>query len=282
MVREKAKLSRHPVDEAAARDSLVHETRLLDGLLKPSDRAPKLYLIAQAGFTLAGNGSVVGLDRPEICRGLQAAAKALSALFALASGKGEIEVDVGDHVPRRLPATGPNSFTHCGNWRDGFNASCICRDRRALEILAHTPVDILRQSSSKSDDVYYLFVEAMQALWLGAEDTGAKLLAALKASDPANLKLTPEDWVLNVLVPELDIASHLADGNAERLNESLRFAIEQHKRYWSKGDRKRQSVGFLAHGPLAFASLAYDSGVPISVESDYMPEPLWKGGYSVQ
>ena len=272
----KSSLNRHAVDEGAA-NSLIHETRLLDGLLKPSDRPPALFLIAQAGFALAGYGAVTDLARPEICRGVQTAAKSLSAMFALAAGQGELEVNVGDNVPRRLPASGANSFTHCGNWRDGFCAACICRDRASLEILAHTPAEILRSSSSKSDEAYYRFVEALQALWLNSEDTGAKLLTALKATDPASLKLTPKDWVLNVLVPELNLASHLADGNAEAFNEALQLAIQRHKVEWSKGDRKRQPMGFLGIGPLAFASLAHDSGMPITVVSDYIPETLWRG-----
>lgn len=280
MPKGKTSLDRHTVDQASALENLTLEMRVIDGLLEPSERTPSFFLIAQAGFTLAGLGAVVDLSRPEICRGLQTAAKSLSAMFAVAAAAGEIEVDIGDHEPRRLSASGSNSFTHCGNWRNGFFAACICRDREALEILAHTPTQILRSSSSKSDEAYYQYVEAMQALWLRSKDTGAKLLAALKSTDPAILKLTPEDWVLNVLVPELDLASHLADGNAGPFNESLRFAIERHKNYWNKGDRKRKSTGFLAIGPLALASLAYDAGLKISVESDYIPGPLWHGDCS--
>jgi hypothetical protein len=277
MPKEKSTLTRHAAEEASARQGLIRETRVLNALLEPSDRTPSFFLIAMGGFNLAGYGAVDDLSRPEICRGIKVAAKSLSAMFALAAGQGELEVNIGDNVSRRLTAFGANSFTHCGNWRDGFGAACVCRDRAALEILAHTPTRILRDSSSKSDDAYYRFVEALQALWLNSEDTGAKLLTALKATDPANLKLTPQDWVLNVLVPELDLASHLADGNAEAFNQALQFAIERHQAYWSKGDRKRQPMGFLAIGPLAFASLAHDSGMPVTVVSDYLPETLWRG-----
>jgi hypothetical protein len=280
MPKGKTSLDRHTVDQDSALQDLPHVTRLIDGLLKPSERAPEFFLIAQAGFELAGLSAVIDLSRPEICRGMKTAAKSLSAMFAVAAAAGEIEVNIGDHEPRRLSSSGSNSFTHCGNWRNGFFAACICRDREALEILAHTPTQILRSSSSKSDEAYYQYVEAMQALWLRSKDTGAKLLAALKSTDPAILKLTPEDWVLNVLVPELDLASHLADGNAEPFNESLRFAIERHKNYWNKGDRKRKGTGFLAIGPLALASLAYDAGLTITVESDYLPSPLWQGSCS--
>jgi hypothetical protein len=282
MPKANGSLSRHPVDVAVARENIGHGTRLLEGLLAPSPGAPEFYLIAQAGFKLAGNGAVAGMDLPAICRGLQIAAKTLSGLFALAAGQGELEVDVGDHVPRRLPASGPTSFTHCGNWLDGFYAACICRERAALDILACTPIEILRKSSSLSDEAYYLLVEGLQALWLGREDTGAKLLASLKATDPAKLKMSSEEAVLDLLVPALDMASHLADGNEQLFNKATCYAIERHKKYWSKGDRKRQSVGFLAIAPLGLASLAHDRGLKITVDSEYLPKPLWQGACAVQ
>lgn len=280
MAQSKDTLNPPEVIQGLARENLGHSVRLLDGLLEPSPGAPSFYLIAQAGFKLTANASFARSGLREVCRGVQTAAKALSALFLLATGHGEVEVDVGDGRPRRLAATGPNSFTHCGNWRDGLIAGAICRDQAALEILLHVPIEILRASSSKSDEAYYLYVEAIQALWLRSQDTGSKLVKALRATDPGGLRLTPEDWVLNVLVPELDMASHLADGNADRFNQSLRFALERHKTYWSKGDRKRQSVGFLAFGALAFASLAHDSNIEITVESDYLPQALWQGNCS--
>ena len=43
--------------------------------------------------------------------------------------------------------------------------------RATLEILAQTPMQVLRGSSSKSDDAYYRYVEALQALWLNSEDS---------------------------------------------------------------------------------------------------------------
>ena len=103
------------------------------------------------------------------------------------------------------------------------------------------------------------------------------MLAALKAAEPANLTLMPPDYALNVITPEIEMAFRLADGNAAAFNESLRFAIRCHKAYWSKGTRKRDPIGYFALGPLALSSLAYDTGIAIEVESDYLPIALVEG-----
>ncbi|MEU8784799.1 immunity 49 family protein [Streptomyces sp. NPDC048637] len=57
----------------------------------------------------------------------------------------------------------------------------------------------------------------------------------------------------------------------EGFNQALAEALELHKAYWSREDRSDDIVGYLALGPLAMACLAYDAGIPIEVESEYLP-----------
>ena len=59
--------------------------------------------------------------------------------------------------------------------------------------------------------------------------------------------------------------------------KALVRALQLHKEYWTKDeDRRLTTEGAVALGPLAVACLAYDVGMPIEVESEYLPEYLLK------
>ena len=53
--------------------------------------------------------------------------------------------------------------------------------------------------------------------------------------------------------------------------------MTRHKIYWGSEDNSMDGYGFIAWGPLALSCLAYDAGIPIEVESDYLPLRLLHG-----
>ena len=250
---------------------------MLEAAIKGASSRPEvLSLAGQTALKFAAKAAVVDPGRAEVCEGLRLAADIFTTIFYLAAGSGEIEFRIGS-AKARLPATGATSSVTAVNWRLAFHTSCICRQREHLDHLSRFPVDIFSKSTTKADAVYDVYIDALSSLWRRADDTGHKLLAALKATEPANLTVMPEEYALNVITPEIEMAYRLADGNQGAFNESVRFAIQRHKVYWSKGDRRRDAVGYLALGALAFASLAHDTGIPIEVESEYLPVPLYEG-----
>ena len=64
---------------------------------------------------------------------------------------------------------------------------------------------------------------------------------------------------------------YLALNESDQFQTAFEFALERHKKYWSKADRKRDPDGFLALGPMALASLAVSAGIPVEMEPDYAP-----------
>ncbi|MFY4723437.1 immunity 49 family protein [Streptomyces sp. LaBMicrA B280] len=56
-------------------------------------------------------------------------------------------------------------------------------------------------------------------------------------------------------------------------------ALELHQQHWTADEERAEDPeGRLALGPLAIACLAYDGGIPIEVESDYLPQHLLQRG----
>jgi len=94
------------------------------------------------------------------------------------------------------------------------------------------------------------------------------------------VQLSDEEFVLNVLVPEMQMLFRLALGEVGPFDDSLEFALERHKKYWSKSNRKKDPDGFLALGALSISSAAFDAGFPVEVESDYVPRDLIENGCS--
>ena len=225
----------------------------------------------------AGCLAVAQPQSDELCHALRIGARAASAVFALAAASDEVEVDLGGNRTK-LRATGPTDSTDVGYWRAGCWLAYIVRDRPSIQRLTDTPVTLLRRSSTRGDECQYLFAEAFQAFARRTNDWSARLRAALDATDPERISLQDEEFVLNVLVPEMEILFRLALAEPGPFNEALQFALERHKKYWSKGKRKQELDGYLALGPLAIAGMAHDAGIPVEVDSKYMPARLVEGG----
>jgi hypothetical protein len=274
------KISRHALNPELVQEGSEGGKELLAKVLSSATHnAAALSIVLGTARTYAGYLTAANAATTELCRALRIGAQASAAIFALASNTGNVEFAL-DNRHAKLAATGPTDATHVGNWRIGWWLAHIVRDGTAIDQLAATPIEIMRRSSTRGDECQYLFVEALQAFEQRTPDWSTKLQAALDATDPARVKLSDEEFVLNILVPEMQMLFRLALGDIAPFVAALEFALERHKKYWSKGDRKRDPDGFLAVGALAIASIAVDAGMRIDIESEYAPRQLIEGACS--
>jgi hypothetical protein len=272
--------ARHAIDREFAAEGAEGEADLLANLLEVAQTKPHaLDAVISSARAYAGYLSVASSEIDPLCGVLRCGAEAAGALFALATGSGLVEVDVNQrHV--RLPSTGPTDATNPGTWRVGWWMAHVVRDQGVIGRLASTPVDVLRRSSTRGDECQYLYVEALQAVGARAPDWGDRLERALDSTDPERQSLTAEDFVLNIMVPEMEMLLNLGLGDAGALQEALGYALERHRKYWGGEDRVKDPDGFLALGPLAIASMAHDAGMAVEVESEYVPAALIQGACS--
>jgi len=265
------RIARPAIDAELAREHAERSTEMLEAILPRARRdAQALDELVNWSWIGAGAYAAVAPESPAIGRALRIGAGASAAIFALATGSGEIDVPLGDDAPARLNATGPTAASHAANWRHGFYMALLAADDDAASTLTQVPIDVLRQSSTRGDDCVYLFVEALQAWHRRDAAVAERLHLAVQATEPARLTRSPEEFVLNVLVPEMELLHRLLDGAIAPFNETLGFAVERHRKYWTKGDRKRDPRGFLALGPSVFTAAARRAGMPIDIESDYL------------
>lgn len=264
-------IPRHATDLELVEEGAERFGSMLPRLVQAATgRAEALSSVADTARSHAGYLAALGAKESEVRQALRTGAQASAAAFALANGKGDVELALGDgHVT--LASTGPTGATHPGRWRIGWWMAHIVEDKAAIALLAATPIDVLRRSSSSTDECQYLFVEALQAFHERAANWGDKLQAALEATDPEKATLADEEFVLNILVTEMQMLFRLGLGESAPFGTALAFALERHKKYWSKASRKKDPDGYLALGPLALARMAFSVGMPIDAQSDYIP-----------
>lgn len=147
-------------------------------------------------------------------------------------------------------------------WLDTLWMALACRDDQALDALCSIPTDWLRSSSQAALSEYFFFwVDAMKSYLRQGQDFLGLLNRAMEATDPDHLEGTAEH-ALKVAFPSMKLLYHLALDEQLEFQESLTMAVDLHQSFWSTDEEASASaLGFVARGPLAYASLAYDAGM---------------------
>ncbi|MFF8831886.1 immunity 49 family protein [Streptomyces sp. NPDC015131] len=207
-----------------------------------------------------------------------------SALFTVAArSEGPVECRIADEV-RTLPVRGPGLYCKPGNWMTAFWLAVVCREQARMTALCEIPLSLMRESGTEYDEFVYLWIDALQTYWLERPGLGEKLLAAIEASYPENIRVADVELVEKVLYQPVNLFQCFLRKDHAAFNQALVEALQLHKSYWTATEQRERSVeGYLALGPLAIACLAYDAGFPINVESDYLPSQLlnraWLGEF---
>ncbi|MFD9223140.1 immunity 49 family protein [Streptomyces sp. NPDC060064] len=213
----------------------------------------------------------------------EAAVKAMqlgSALFAVTSAsEGTVECRI-DRKMRTLPAIGPRSFADAGNWLTAFWLAVVCREQQRMTQLCEIPLERLRSPEGQYDEYIYYWVDTLQTYWLQRPGLVEKLTAAFQVSDPAVARVAPRDMLQGLLYPPINLFYHFVRKDEEGFSPALVEALKLHKAYWTLDeDREADLDGTIALGPLAIACLAHDGGIPIQVESEYLPKHLLQHGW---
>ncbi|MEV3989887.1 immunity 49 family protein [Streptomyces sp. NPDC049837] len=185
---------------------------------------------------------------------------------------------------RHLPATGPREYLHAGNWLTAYYLAVICRENERAHRLAQVPVSFLRASGAEFDEYVYPWVETLQHAGFQRPEMWDTLVAAVDGTDPEGVRVASRELMLKILYPPIELFHRYQREQAEEFNKALADALTWHKEYWTANEARALSGdGLVALGPLAVACMAYDAGMPVEVESEYLPRHLlqrsWVGEY---
>ncbi|MFF3687536.1 immunity 49 family protein [Streptomyces sp. NPDC002187] len=195
-----------------------------------------------------------------------------SAVFATATTPEEYVPCRIAHKDRTLRATGPQWYVNPGSWINAFYLAVICREKARITALCQVPLPLLRENGSRFDEYHYAWIDTLQTYWLGGQDLVPKLVAAVDGTDP-EVASDPET-AGKLLYPPMEMFHRFIRKDHAGFNQALTTALQWHMEYWSEEGRALTIPGLVALAPLAIACFAHDAGIPIEVESEYLPATL--------
>ncbi|MGW2270886.1 immunity 49 family protein [Streptomyces yangpuensis] len=202
-----------------------------------------------------------------------------SAVFAATDPERETVTCKICQEERHLATTGPQTYLHADTWLDAFHLAAITREAARLDMLARVPVSLLRDFGGALDEYTYAWVETLQSFWLRRDDLRTHLVRAVDLSAPDQARVIDAEEMGKLRYPPIMMLYRYLRNDAAGFNEALADAVRWHKEYWTADeDRAHNILGVVALAPLALACLAHDGGMPVEVESGYLPHHLLTRG----
>ncbi|MEU9318843.1 immunity 49 family protein [Streptomyces sp. NPDC048295] len=207
-----------------------------------------------------------------------------SAVFAAASTDQETVTCKIRQEERHLAPTGPQFYLNAGTWLNAFFLALICRETARLDMLARVPLSLLRDCGGVLDEYVYSWVETLQSFWLRRDDVSQHLVRAVDLSAPEATHILDAETMGKLEYPPIMMFYRYLRNDSAGFNEALNDALRWHKEYWTANEDRAQTIeGVVAIAPLAVACLAKANGIPIEVESGYLPNALldfaWRGEF---
>ena len=244
-------------------------------------RPGNLHLLHTVVESVYTNGAVCPAE-PAVADALRLGCQALAALVGIETSTGATYTyQLGDGPPATVPLPPENQYLDLTLWRRAFQLGLISRQPDLIESLFRPGVAaVARACGLAEDDDNVPFIELARQLW---QTPRFELYPALEACEAVAERCAAKPrpgglYVQCVTQPYLAAIRTLAGGDAAGINAAFTAALKGHKRYWSSTKKLRQDVAGYVSLPLtSLAALAYDRGVRIEVESDYLPRP-WVTG----
>jgi hypothetical protein len=191
------------------------------------------------------------------------------------------EVTIPPSKPILLPTTGIAGCLDPGYWIDAFYLACICREPRINDSLCEYPTERLREASKcgvHSPEYAFAHVELLKAFWRRDSNMGEYFSQAYQLTmNEQNESFI--NYAYNITSFELKLFSHL-HRKPEQFSEVLVEAVESHKKHFFENEESSNDTRyFLAIGLLAMCAMAHMRGIPIEVESDYIPRYIYAGEF---
>jgi Immunity protein 49 len=285
-------------DPGMSREELIEQThqRIADfDALRESvpERPRNLSSFARDAWSLAGLFHRVKPDAPEIPLFLRIMARAIAADAArLIPGGGPVRVDLCKLGTLELPPTDetPPPLLRVEHITRAYHAAFAAGDKPALALLATAPIERIANTPPSVEESSYLVLHARGLQMLAGGDIGGNdlLIGAIQGCNSSAMSEGARTVARLLASPEIELAllhgmddQQARDRGLPTFDEALRNALLWHRHYWTDfepnpGERHQRHYpeGFIALGPLAWATLRRDASLPFSMTSDYLPRSV--------
>lgn len=246
------------------------EIALLKGLMFPAaqtiQRNPRgTGMLLGQSLRLVGLLAATGADQKRLLQGLGWVKELGVARFTLGQNPPSVPATLTINRQTFTVPSGASADDKATTWSQVFGAALILRDTDALaQLCRYDPSDFVG-----GYDGYHISIAAgLMAMHTGSADCEAVLAEALKQAQAATM--FPE-WGRLHGVPAVHLAAAVRCGEAGAVNAALRDALECHRALCDRPESRHLAQRYLPLLSLGLAAMAHDAGIPITVESDYLP-----------
>lgn len=184
---------------------------------------------------------------------------------------GEFELKTGTYI----------NFITPWHYRTHFKLALLAHDNELLAMLARIKEDKFdpEKAGLSGAEFHWAGYRYINEILNSNDETKVKELyeEALKATIEYH-EDEGEPYEESSIYFDLEIMKAIREKNSESFNKHLAGRLEAFKAFY--GDKTGRSAGLFAPFPTGLAAFAYDQGLEITVESDYMPRFLVEGKYT--
>ncbi len=196
----------------------------------------------------------------------------------------EVQVRFGN-APIILKGRQYKSYMGIIDWFKALGLFFVLRDRAGINLLMSAPRSAFENAAIQHTELDFRILRVVQNIYnqSAAKDMMQYIQEALEATDPKlnmyDVDKESTDFVLHIEEPLLRVWMAALINKEAYFNEQLEDALLLHKKYYSDSDRCNDSQGWVSWRLLAPVVFAHDSGIKITVESEYIPKWLVEGDF---
>ncbi len=186
----------------------------------------------------------------------------------------------------RIDSTfGADSF----EWSNLVNAAIICRDKDRIASLLSIPIWKILEYD---EPFHRLFSEYQANIILGNTQEWQKLYYFLKEDAESNTGLFigreeskyifvdgRSERIKALYLPLVNLYKYAIEGNSNSFNEILEQYLIEKRNYIIKEKMEADFRYWIDYPTLGVCSFAFDRGISIHVESEYIPSRVYKGEF---
>ncbi|MEY3445191.1 MAG: hypothetical protein RLZZ519_3472 [Bacteroidota bacterium] len=191
-------------------------------------------------------------------------------LSAQISGNEALMIGGNQHFVQGNAGT---AFTQFSYWLPVLRAAAILRDIDAVKSLLAAAEELYGSDleeleiGERTEAVFYT------QLLHGNKAAARKALTDFRDSTKGDAPLYREKLKL----PLVEVWENILDGNHKAAEAAVAGALQSHKDFWGSDENWQNADGWISLPLLHACAYAYDHGMKIDVESDYIPRWLYMG-----
>lgn len=282
------KISRHNVS--------VSKIDIEDELIKISDRLPKLIsklknnplsinlaVATNLQLMAAFDSIVLSLSKNEIYQHLFYTLQFGINYMKLATHADEqVQLKIGDSIATTVGFK-TRDYIGYGNWELLFYLATVLRDEQSIFFINTIPNSFMERSNVSFDELDFAAADILKSL--NENDALPKAIRNYRKIEPS-LKHETElrkNFNRYLTTPMVNLIDSLEQKSSKAFNDVLEKALHSHYEFYKEKredyGRPGDSFGWVSLKLLSVCAHAYDKGIKIEVESDYLPYWMITGNF---